>query len=70
MKRQPKPQPANLSTREVSERLAVHVNTLRKLLTAGAFPGAFRLGKDFRIPESDVDAFIAQRRLVPSETAA
>jgi len=47
---------------EVEVRLKLHRNTVTRLLSQGRFPNAFRAGGRWRIPISDVAAFIDDRR--------
>lgn len=59
-----------LKTGQVLERLGIHRNTLRKLVLAGTFPQAFQVGKSWRFPPSDIDAYIAARqRAAPRHNA-
>lgn len=44
----------------LAERLSVHIETVRRWIRDGKFPNAIKLpdGREWRIPESDVQAFI------------
>ena len=46
---------------EVAAQLKADPSTLRKMLREGRL-GGFRVGSDWRIPQSDLDAFIDQNR--------
>lgn len=48
---------------QVAHELGVHRNTVKTLLLQGAFPTAYRLLRQWRIPRADVDAFKAARRI-------
>jgi len=49
---------AYLSVRQVVQELKIHPNTIYAMLGTGtAFPHAFKLLKDWRIPSRDVRAF-------------
>jgi len=53
------------SVQRVADLLHVSESTVRRLIAAGAFPGAFRVGRKLvRIPITDVDAYQRQRRLL------
>lgn len=54
--------PSHLTTCEVARILRVHRNTVSKMLGAGRFPNAFRLGNQWRIPRADVDAVVSSGR--------
>jgi excisionase family DNA binding protein len=48
-----------LTKKELAERLRLHRNAVARLLADGRFPGAFRIGRQWRIPASDLRVFIA-----------
>ncbi len=54
-----------LTTEEVAKRLGVRVASINRWLKAGHFPNAWRINpynqSRWRIPKSDVDAFIEKR---------
>lgn len=61
-----------LSTIEAGERLGVHDLTIRRWIEEGRFPNAFRKNpfndkSPYRIPETDIKAFEAERQKAPSE---
>ena len=43
-----------LSRRKAAQRIGVGVETVDRFLEAGAFPGAFRVGKRWHIPTSNI----------------
>ncbi len=47
---------------ELAVRLGVHRNTVKNMLEAGEFPGAYRVTRDWRIPASDVSNYLERRR--------
>jgi excisionase family DNA binding protein len=53
----------SISVQEVADILGVSVSTIRRLLAERAFPNAFRVGRQIRIPRIDVDAFQVRERL-------
>jgi len=50
-----------LTVREVAERLRVSQPTVLNLIDSGEFPGSFKAGNQWRIPESAVDDYIRRR---------
>jgi excisionase family DNA binding protein len=48
-------EPAFLSTPEAARRLRVTAKTVRAWIERDAFPGAIRLGRNYRVPESEVE---------------
>jgi excisionase family DNA binding protein len=53
------------SVQRVAEILHVSESTVRRLILAGAFPGAFRVGRKLvRIPITDLDAYQRRARLL------
>lgn len=63
---QQSPARATLSRSELEQVLGISRSTASQLLQSGAFPHAFRLdGGAWRIPRSDVEDYIAARRVVP-----
>jgi excisionase family DNA binding protein len=57
--------PEMLGLAQVVQMLRVSGKTGWRLVNKGVFPGAFKAGRDWRIPASDVDAYIAARRVRP-----
>jgi len=56
--------PEALSVQYVADRLHVSESTVRRLIAAQAFPGAFRVGRKLvRIPITDLDAYQRRARL-------
>ena len=56
--------PEAWSVQQVADRLHVSEDTVRRLIAAHAFPGAFRLGRKLiRIPVTDLAAYQARKRL-------
>ena len=58
-----------LSVPGIAERLDVAYATARLLVLSGAIP-APRVGRQFRIAESDLDAYLAAARVVPTTPPA
>ena len=57
-----------LTTTQAAKRLhGAHPDTIRRLAVAGEFPQAFLLGSHWRIPATDVDAYIERQRARVSE---
>ena len=53
------------SVQRVAELLHVSESTVRRLIAAAAFPGAFRVGRKLvRIPITDLDAYQRRARLL------
>jgi excisionase family DNA binding protein len=62
--------PEAWSVQAVADRLHVSESTVRRLIGASAFPGAFRVGRKLvRIPVTDLDAYQQQRRILRSDAA-
>lgn len=57
------PAAASVSVQDVADTLGVSVSTIRRLLAERAFPNAFRVGRQIRIPRADVEAFEVRERL-------
>ena len=53
---------ALLSVLEVARRFAVDDSTIRRMLYRGEFPNAFKAGRVWRIPETDVEAYLEKWR--------
>lgn len=53
-----------MSTQEAARRLGVTARTLYRFVDEGALP-AYKMGRVFRLKQSDVDAFIEQSRIAP-----
>lgn len=51
-----------LTAEQAAERLRLHVNTVAKHLRSGEYPNAYFLGRSWRIPLTDITAFIERRR--------
>lgn len=47
---------------ELVDRLGLHRNTVQNLIREGAFPGAFKIGRTWRVPQSDVEAYLDRQR--------
>jgi len=57
--------PEAWSVQQVADRLHVSEDTVRRLIAASAFPGAFRLGRKLiRIPVTDLAAYQSRMRLL------
>lgn len=50
------------TTTEAAQRLNLSPNSLRVYLGKGAFPNAFKFGRDWKIPEGDLKDFEEHRR--------
>ncbi len=55
------------TTSQLAKRLGVHVNTAKTLISSGEFPNAFKVISTWRIPESDITAFIDRKRQAARE---
>jgi excisionase family DNA binding protein len=55
-----------LSTREAARQLGVTVRTLYRLVDAGEL-AAYRIGRVFRIKQTDLEAFLDNARVKPGE---
>jgi excisionase family DNA binding protein len=53
--------PALLSLKEVSERLSLHINTVRKFIDQGLIP-IVKFEKAIRVEERDLEKFIRTRK--------
>ena len=53
-----------MSTQEAARRLGVTPRTLYRFVDEGSLP-AYKMGRVFRLKQSDVDAFIEQARVQP-----
>lgn len=51
-----------LTPEAVAEQLQLHPYTVRKMLREGQFPGAFQIGRRWRIPEPALKAWIDARQ--------
>lgn len=54
-----------LKVQELATRLRVKRKTAERMCRRGEFPNALKVNGDWRVPESDVDAYLASRRVVP-----
>jgi excisionase family DNA binding protein len=61
------PDPEWLSTARTAQRLGITPRTLYRFVTRGEIT-AYRLGRVIRFQQQDVDAFIDNRRITPSES--
>jgi excisionase family DNA binding protein len=55
-----------LSTREAARQLGVTVRTLYRLVDGGEL-AAYRIGRVFRIKQSDLEAFLESARVKPGD---
>jgi excisionase family DNA binding protein len=53
---------AGYSVRELAEYLGRSPSTIRDWLRRGEFPGAYKLGREWRIPKADVEAFLERQK--------
>ena len=51
-----------LSVLEVARRFDVDDSTVRRLLYHGQFPNAFKVGRLWKIPETDVEEYVEKQR--------
>lgn len=51
-----------LNVQEIAAQLRVHQRTVLREIKRGHFPGAFRVGRVWRIPASDLRAYVERRR--------
>jgi excisionase family DNA binding protein len=58
-----------LTTADLGKRLRVHRNTVNRLLRENAFPNAYRICRRWRVPETDVLAFISTQQQKERKTA-
>jgi excisionase family DNA binding protein len=57
-----------LSTQEAARRMGITTRTLYRFVDEGQLP-AYRMGRVFRLKQSDVDAFIESARVEPGTLA-
>ena len=53
-----------MSTQEAARRLGITTRTLYRFVDEGSLP-AYKMGRVFRLKQSDVDQFIEQSRIAP-----
>ena len=58
-----------LRTREVAQRLGVHVDTVRHLVHTGALPATRITPRRFSVDPADLAAYLRARRVQPSPAA-
>ena len=51
-----------LTTQEIARLLKVHIITIRRYIHSGKLPALF-FGKEFRVRKSDLEKFLAQRKV-------
>jgi len=51
-----------LNVNQVAEILGLHENTVRDYFQAARFPGAYKIGSDWRISESDLERWVACKK--------
>ena len=51
-----------LSTKEVAQKLGITRRRVQHLTSKGRFPGAFKKGRDWLIPQRGLDAYIAAKQ--------
>ena len=59
-----------LTAAQISDVLQIGETTAIKLIRGGSFPGAFRVGRVWRVPASDVTAFMSSGGTVSREPEA
>lgn len=58
----------SVSIQQVADEvLGVSESTVRRLVERGKFPGAFRVGRQIRIPRRDLAAFQRENQVVRSQ---
>jgi excisionase family DNA binding protein len=57
--------PQFITIPNVAATLVVSRETVRRMVLAGQFPSAIKVGRDWRVPQSDLDAYIQRNRLAP-----
>ena len=53
---------AALTANDIAYQLNICLKTARELLKSGEIPGAFRIGKEFRVMPEGVETYIRARR--------
>ena len=53
----------DLTVEELADDLRIHRKVAERYVRGGQFPNAFKVGRDWRIPRSDVEAYKAARRV-------
>ncbi len=61
MKTQTENLPSMLKSGQVRQMLGVSKNVFTDLIRAKAFPNAVRIGTQYRVPRTDVEAYLAAR---------
>lgn len=51
-----------LSTLEVARHLALSDASIRRMLYRGEFPNAFKAGRAWKIPETDLEAYVENQK--------
>lgn len=51
-----------LSIPEVARRFDVHESTVRRMLYRGELPGAFKIGRIWKVPETELEAYVERQR--------
>ena len=50
--------PRALKARDAGKYIGVGRTKLKELIASGAFPGAYKIGRDHVVPVADLDAFV------------
>lgn len=54
---------------DIQARLQVSRGVASQLILAGAFPNASKVGRQWRVPASDIDAYLAKNRVQQKQSA-
>jgi len=57
---------ALLGAQEIADYLGVCVVTVRRMAQRGEFPGAVRVGREWRVPQTAIEAYLDQRAVSSS----
>jgi excisionase family DNA binding protein len=55
-----------MTLKEAAEELLVSETTIRRLVAAREFPHSARVGRQIRIPRSDLEAYLERQRKFPT----
>ena len=61
----PAPTGALLTLKQVAARLSLCRRTIEREIEAGRFPRPLKIGRSVRVPESDLQSFLANLRASP-----
>lgn len=49
----------DLTTRDIAQHYQLHIQTVQRYLRDGKFPNAYRIGREHRIPDTDLQVLRA-----------